>query len=372
MKILDVDQFWMRRALRLAKKECGKTHPNPAVGCVIAMGDRLLGLGYHRGPYTPHAEQAALTDAGTTSLHGATCYVTMEPCNHWGRTPPCTASLIKSGIRRVVIGCPDPNPSVLGGGISVLRDSGMEVIVGVLQLEAERLIEFWKTWVTLKRPFIILKMGISIDGKVATSINQTRWITGPESLQDVHRIRHRVDGIMVGSGTINSDNPSLTARKGDQTISCPVRIVADSQLTVSVESQIFTKSNSGHSIIGVLEGVTGQKRMQLEAAGVEIVELPPGFGGVDLKRFMSYLGEKGIESILLEGGPRLAFSMLHEQLIDKVMFYQAPILIGGKDAPSAIGGDGFPHLETVPRLHHQRIKKFGNDILIEGYLNTIP
>ncbi len=367
----ELDRKWMSRAIELARKGLGKTRPNPAVGCVIAREGSLLGEGYHRKAGENHAEIEALAQCGDRNLEGATCYVTMEPCNHQGRTAPCSDAIIRSGIKRVVVAQSDPNPGVQGGGIDQLRAAGIDVMIGILESEARLLNEAWIKWITTGRPFVVLKMGISLDGKVATCAGNSRWISGVESRKFAHGLRQELHGIMAGSGTVVSDDPALTARDGDQVVASPVRIIADSRMRSPLRSQIFEKGFPGRTILATVSDSDLDKQERLQEMGNEVIHVESSNQGLDLIHLMDILGGSGIESILLEGGPTLAFSMLKCDLVDKVMLFIAPIIIGGTDAPSAIGGAGFPELDSVPRLQNIQTRRLGDNILIEGYLPGI-
>jgi len=367
--MVDWDKYWMKRALSLAGRVKGRTHPNPSVGCVLARGATRIGEGYHHGPGKPHAEVEALRSCAAVSMDDVTCYVTLEPCNHHGRTPPCTEAIISAGIRRVVIAVADPNPEVEGGGVRRLEQAGVKVEMGCMAHAARSLYESWSKWITVQLPFVLLKMGTSLDGKVATVKGETRWITSPQSRKMVHRIRNEVAGIMVGRGTVASDNPSLTARSGRGITSTPTRIITDSTLSSPLESQIFKKNFPGKTIIATVKDADIRRIEGFESRGVEVIGLARGACGVDLKELMQLLGKRGIESILLEGGPRLAFSMLQEGLVDKVMIFHAPVIIGGQKAPSAVGGEGFPNLISLPRLSQVTTRRIGGDVLIQGYLS---
>lgn len=360
----------MRMAIRLSRKWMGRTHPNPSVGCVIADERTLYSTGVHRGQGTLHAEMDAIRSCSPECLARATCYVTLEPCNHHGRTPPCTDAIISAGIPRVVIALPDPNPHVTGGGIAALRAAGLEIETGVLSEAALNVLEPWLVWITTGKPFVVLKMAMSADGHIATVTGQSRWISNSRSRRMVHHLRERMMSIMVGAGTILSDNPELTARTRDRVTAAPVRIIVDRFAEVSENARVFTSSLPGKTLWILGESAFNRPR---KSAVCKIIVCPERDEGLDLEYLMRRLGgEESLESILLEGGPSLAFSMIEQKLVHKVMFFIAPKLIGGASAPVALGGRGFPSLETAPELSHLSTRRVAGDVLIEGYLGDRP
>ncbi|MBN1879577.1 bifunctional diaminohydroxyphosphoribosylaminopyrimidine deaminase/5-amino-6-(5-phosphoribosylamino)uracil reductase RibD [bacterium] len=371
MMILE-DTKWMRRAIRLSAGQHGKTHPNPSVGCVIVKDGTLLSEGCHRGPGTPHAELDAISRCTKDRLRGATCYVTLEPCNHFGRTPPCTDAILEAGISRVVFALTDPNPSVVGGGADRLRRMGVTVESGILAESASTILESWMKWIVTGRPFVLLKMAMSLDGRVATKLGESRWISGERSRALVHRLRAHCDGIMAGAGTVIADNPELTARKGNRVIASPLRIIIDHNASLPAHLNVFDPNSISRTLWVVPESRFKSVCSRNNAA-VKVIACPEKRSGLDLEFVLDYLGgEEGLESVLLEGGPTLAFSMIHDDLVDKLMLFIAPIVIGGTTAPSAVGGDGFGHLRQVPRLNAMKVRKIAEDVLIEGYLGRGP
>ncbi len=366
MNRTSIDVKWMRLALTLARKARGRTRPNPAVGAVIVKNGRLLSAGYHRRAGEPHAEIEALRKVGHRQIRGADCYVTLEPCNHTGRTPPCSEALIEAGVRRVVVAMRDPNPSVRGGGLERLAEAGIEVDSGLLESEARKLNESWIKRVTTGLPFIILKIASSFDGKVATATGESRWISSEQSRYHAHRIRSTVDAILIGRGTLMSDNPSLTARIGDRIIAAPLRIVADSSLQSPPTAQMFRPEHPGRSIIAVRDRAGEERRHSFDGLNVEIFDAGDDCGKTDIKVLLEELGRRGIERVLVEGGPELNHTLLRRRLVDTVMLYLAPMLIGGRDARSAIEGEGLGRLDQVPRLLHVRVRRLGPDLLVTG------
>lgn len=361
-----MDAAYMKRALELAKKGAGKTSPNPMVGAVIVKDNCIIGEGYHKEYGGPHAEINALRNAGEKAI-GADIYVNLEPCSHYGKTPPCAEVLVKSGIKKAVIAMKDPNPRVSGKGIEILIKNGIEVKVGVLEKEALKLNEFFIKYITKKEPFVISKSAVSLDGKIATTTGESKWITGEDSREYVHNIRKKVSGIMVGIGTILADNPMLTARIEGHTVKSPTAIIVDSHLRIPMNSNLFKDMTNREIIIATLVD-DGIKKMQLEDKGVKIITTPSYKNKVDLKYLIKRLGEEDIDSILLEGGSTLNFSALKMGIVDKVMYFIAPKLIGGETSKSSIGGEGFSNLSEAINLKYSTSEKIGEDLLIEAYV----
>ena len=356
------DEFFMREALMLAKNAEGRTNPNPMVGAVVVKDGRIISAGWHRQAGSPHAEVHALNMAGDLAA-GATLYVTLEPCSHFGRTPPCVNKIIDAGIKKVVTATVDPNPKVAGRGISILRDAGIEVKVGVLEEEAWKLNEVFFKWVTKKMPFVTLKFASSLDGKIATVGGQSKWISSKESRNFVHHLRDVNAGIMVGVGTILADNPSLTARiDGGKN---PVRIVADSMARTPIDARIVGDGQA-RTIIAVTENAPREKVAALKRYGAEIITAGEG-KRVDLKILMKKIAEREITSVLVEGGGTLNFSLLKAGLVDKVIAFIAPKILGGA-ALTAVEGAGFTNLSDAVQLKNFEVEKIGEDIFISGYI----
>lgn len=355
---------YMSRALSLAKRGQGRTSPNPMVGAVIVKEGKIVGEGYHRAPGEPHAEVEAIKAAGDNT-QGAELYVTLEPCNHYGRTPPCTLAIMAAGIKKVYYGIDDPNPTVIGGGADTLRKAGVDVVGPIIKDRCTAINEVYLTNVTMRRPFAILKLAMSLDGRIATKTGASKWITSEESRMKVHRIRDRVSAIMVGIQTVLQDNPSLTTRlKGVQGRD-PVRIVADSNLRTPPDAAIFNASSQAGVIIATRKDPPTRLKSRLEKKGARIVttDSPDKVNLVDL---FSQIYRMGITSVLIEGGAGLAWGALDARVVDKCSFFYAPLIIGGKSAPSGIGGAGINHLEEAPRLVNVKSLKVGPDILVEG------
>ena len=355
----------MKEALRLAKNAMGRTAPNPLVGAVVVKDGRIISAGWHRQAGTPHAEIHALNMAGELA-EGATLYVTLEPCSHFGRTPPCVNKIIDAKIKRVVAATVDPNPKVAGRGIEILRNAGISVDVGILQDDAQKLNEVFFKWVTKNLPFVTMKFAASLDGKIATASGQSQWISGEESRNFVHKLRDINAGIMVGIGTVLADNPSLTARiEGGKN---PVRIIADSLARTPLDSKII-RDGMARTIIAVTENAPAEKVHALKNCGAEIITAGDG-EQVDLKILMKKLAAQEITSVLVEGGGTLNFSMLEAGLVDKVIAFIAPKILGGKKAPAAVTGAGFMNLADAVQLKNISVEKIGNDLMLEGRLGV--
>jgi len=359
------DAWCMDLALALAARGQGTVDPNPMVGAVVVRDGRIAGLGWHVRPGEPHAEVHALRAAGDLA-QGATLYVNLEPCAHHGRTPPCTDAIIAAGIRRVVAAIEDPNPQVRGQGFAQLRAAGIEVTVGVRAQEARRLNEVFLKYAATGRPFVLLKAGVSLDGRIATRNGASRWITGPEARAAVHRLRAAYPAIMVGSGTALADDPELTARTEPPAARQPLRVVVDSRARLPVTARMLRAP--GRTLVAVTRAAPGARRRALEQAGAEVVTLPDREGHVDLEALLEELGRRGISGVLLEGGSTLNGAMLQLGLVDKVMFFIAPVLIGGREAPGAIGGAGAASLADAPRLVDVAWAAYGADLCVTGYL----
>ena len=356
------DEFFMREALLLAKNAEGRTNPNPMVGAVVVKDGRIISAGWHRQAGSPHAEIHALNMAGDLAA-GAVLYVTLEPCSHFGRTPPCVNRIIDAGIKKVVAATVDPNPKVAGRGIKILRDAGIEVEVGVLEDEALKLNETFFKWVTTGLPFVTLKFAASLDGKIATVGGQSKWISCKESRQFVHKLRDVSAGIMVGVGTVLADNPSLTARvDGGKN---PVRIVADSMARTPIDARIVGDGQA-RTIIAVTESAPRDKVSALKHYGAEVITAGDG-KRVDLKILMKKIAARDITSVLVEGGGTLNFSLLKSGLVDKVIAFIAPKILGGA-ALTAVEGAGFANLSDAITLKNFDVEKIGDDILISGYI----
>lgn len=360
-----MDEFYMKRALELAMKGIGMVNPNPMVGAVIVKDNKVIGEGFHEKYGHAHAERNAVKNA-VEDIEGATVYVTLEPCAHYGKTPPCVDLLIEKKVRKVVIGMLDPNPLVAGKSIKKLKENNIEVKVGVKEKECRKLNEVFIKYITTKKPFVIMKAGISIDGKIATSSGESKWITSERSRLHSHELRNRMSGIMVGINTVLSDDPSLTYR-GEHKGKDPLRIIIDSTLKVPFESKVI-KYNNNNTIVACVENTDLIKKEKLEKMGVKIIETKSKKGKVDLQEVVEKLGKEKIDSILLEGGGTLNFSALKEGIVDKVRFYIAPKIIGGENSKNSVSGQGFYNLDDCVNLKDMSYEQMGNEMVVEGYI----
>lgn len=357
---------WMQRALALARKGEGRTSPNPPVGAVLVKNGRVVGEGFHRKAGGPHAEVAALKKAGPAAK-GADLFLTLEPCCHHGRTPPCTEALIERGVRRVFVGARDPNPMVSGKGIRKLKAAGIAVETGILKKECEGLIEFFAKFIRTGSPYVILKSAQSLDGKIATAGGESQWITGPQARKRGHQLRARVDAILVGVETVIQDNPRLTGRPSPKQERHPLRVVIDPNLRVPLGARIFTAMPDTRAAVVTTPGEHPKKK-RLKKMGVFLVEIPAKGGTIPFKKILRALAEMDVVSVLVEGGGETHSRILKEKLVDRVMWFLAPVLIGGKNAPSSIGGEGMKKLQDALRLKNMRVERVGPDLLIEGDL----
>jgi diaminohydroxyphosphoribosylaminopyrimidine deaminase / 5-amino-6-(5-phosphoribosylamino)uracil reductase len=362
-----VDIKYMKRALDLAKKGIGYTSPNPLVGAVIVKDGKVIGEGYHEVYGSHHAEVNAFKNA-TEDVEGATMYVTLEPCSHYGKTPPCANAIVEKKIKKVVIGLKDPNPLVAGKGIEILKNNGIEVVTGVLEEEGRKLNEIFLKYITTKLPFCILKTAMTLDGKIATHTGDSKWITNERSREFVHYLRHRVSGIMVGIGTILADDPMLNTRLANCEGSDPHRIIVDSNARLPLEAKILNMKSNANTIIATTELADKERIKLLENKGAEIILTPLKNGKVDLNYLMKELGNMKIDSVLLEGGGSLNYSALEEGIIDKVYTFIAPKIIGGSEAKTPVEGKGKSYMKDAILLQDIEIHSFDNDIMIEGYL----
>jgi diaminohydroxyphosphoribosylaminopyrimidine deaminase/5-amino-6-(5-phosphoribosylamino)uracil reductase len=352
--------------LELAALAKGKTSPNPMVGAVVVRDGLVLGEGYHHEAGTPHAEILALRQAGLRA-RGATLYVSLEPCCHFGRTPPCTEAIIRAAIKRVVAATPDPNPLMAGNGLQALQQAGLEVRSGVLDAEARRLNEAFFKYIVARQPFVTLKAGMSLDGKIATRSGDSKWITGPESRNLAQHVRAENDAVLVGIGTVLADDPLLTVRLPGAEKK-PLRVVADSSLRIPLESQLVQTARDYPAAVAVVEGQCppGKKEMLMER-GVEVWELPGVDGLVDIQALLREMGRRELVSLLLEGGSLLNANFLKARAVDKFIFFVAPGIIGGNGAPGPFGGAGAATLAEALQLTALECQKIGADLMITGY-----
>lgn len=362
-----LDENYMKIALELALGGKGFVNPNPQVGAVIVKDGKVIGKGYHKFFGGPHAEVYALREAGNDAKN-ADIYVTLEPCSHYGKTPPCAEAIVKAGIKRAVIGSVDPNPIVSGRGVKILKDNGIEVITGVMEKEALKVNEIFMNYIKSKTPFVILKSAVTMDGKIATISGQSKWITGEKSRLRVHEIRNRVMAIMVGVGTVILDDPLLTTRLEEKCKS-PTAVIVDSKLRVPLKSKIFETSNKRKIIIACTKNFDRDKAEKLKAMGVSIIICPEDKNKrVDLKYLTNKLGEDGIDSILIEGGSELNFSALKSGIVNKVIYFVAPKIFGGKTAKTSVEGDGIEDIKDEIKLKDIHSESIGEDIMIQAYV----
>lgn len=362
-----MDKEYMKRAIELAKKGSGYTSPNPLVGAVIVKDHKIIGEGFHEYFGGPHAEINAFTNS-KEDVKGATMYVTLEPCSHYGKTPPCANAIAEKKISKVVVGMMDPNPLVAGRGIKILRNSGIEVISGVLEDEVKRMNEIFIKYITTRLPFGILKTAMTLDGKIATSVGDSKWITNEKSIRCVHELRHKVASIMVGIGTVLIDNPKLNTRLHNKNGKDPVRIIVDTTAQIPLDSNVLNLDSKAKTIIATTEKADKEKLKAIKAKGAEIIVTPLKGNKVDLSYLMKSLGDQGIDSILIEGGSSLSFSALEQGIVDKVIFFIAPKIIGGANSKTPVGGEGIKYIKDAILLENIHISKFNEDIMVEGYL----
>ena len=366
MQALD-DREFMKKALRLALRAEGCTSPNPVVGAVCVLGGRIVGRGYHKKAGSPHAEIEAFADARRNgiSLKGATLYVTLEPCCHTGkRTPPCTDAIIASGVSDVVVGAIDPNPRVSGKGVAKLRESGINVRTGVLGSECTEANEFFNKHVVSGIPFVILKSAATIDGKIASVTGDSKWIGSEAQRKMAHRLRKKVDGVIVGINTVQKDDPGLDARMVRGKVRQPVPVVMDSRLRISPESKIFNVHH--RCVIATTQAAESAREPRLCELGAEIVRLGEG-DRVPPAELLCKLGSMGMCGVMVEGGSRVGASFLREGLVDKVVFFYSPKIIGGNGV-SMIGDLQKQSIDEAINIRNIRIKKFGDEIMVEGYV----
>lgn len=362
-----MDVQYMKKAVELAKKGWGKTRPNPLVGAVIVKDGKILAEGFHTAYGGDHAEVDALKKIEFQG-EGATLYVNLEPCSHYGKTPPCTEAIIRSGIKKVVMAMKDPNPLVAGRGMNLLKEHGIEVISGVLEKEARQLNEIFIKYITTQKPFCIMKMAMTLDGKIATVNGDSKWITAEDSREYVHQIRNRVSAIMVGVSTVVKDNPRLNTRIKGIEANQPVRVIVDSRLRIPLDSIVVETAWKQPTIVATTEMAPEKNIRQLEAKKVEVLILPDKNGRVDLQQLMIRLGKKQIDSVLLEGGGTLNYSALESGIVDKVIAFIAPKILGGSNAITPVEGKGKSFVKEAFGIQNLTLRSFQKDILIEGYI----
>ncbi len=363
------DREFMKKALRLALRGEGCTSPNPMVGAVCVLGGRIVGRGYHKKAGLAHAEIEAFADAAKKgiSLKGATLYVTLEPCCHTEKlTPPCTDAIIASGVSDVVVGAIDPNPKVSGKGVAKLRENGITVRTGVLERECTETNEFFNKHVVSGLPFVILKCASTLDGKIASATGDSKWIGSLKQRKIAHRLRKRVDAVIIGINTVLADDPGLDVRLVGGTVRQPVPVIMDSKLSISPEAKVF--STHPRSIIATTEAAAPVKEKRLRELGAEILRFESdATGRVPAADLLRELGAMGMCGVLVEGGSRVGACFLREGLVDKVVFFYAPKIIGG-DGVSMVGDLGKQSIENAISIKNIKVRRFGDEVMIEGYV----
>ena len=355
-----MDEGWMRQAIGLASRGIGRTSPNPAVGAIVVKGGRIVGRGWHRRAGADHAEVEALREAGPRAA-GATLYVTLEPCCTWGRTPPCTAAIVRGGISRVVAAVRDPNPKHRGRGLAILRRAGLRVTEGVCPREARQLIVPFAKWITTGMPYVTLKLATSLDGKIADSAGKSKWISSPQSRAIVMTLRRRADAVLVGSGTVLADDPSLLP--GRRSGGRPVRVVADSVGSVPLSAQILNDCRANRTLIATTARCPAARAAAYVGKGAAVWRLPARNGRVSLRALFRKMAAAGIVHVLCEGGGTVAETLVRENLVDEYVLFIAPRIIGGRSAVAAVAGKGWP-LARAPRLRITEVRNTGGGDLL--------
>lgn len=358
-------EFYMRKALELAKQGMGHTSPNPMVGCVIVKDGKIVAEGYHERCGEYHAERNALLRC-KEDVTGAEAYVTLEPCCHHGKTPPCTEIIIERGIKKVYIGSMDSNPLVGGKGVKILQEAGIEVECGILKEECDKLNEVFFHYIENKTPFVAMKYAMTLDGKIAAYTGDSKWVTGEAARNHVQVLRKKYSGILVGIGTVKADNPMLNCRIEEGVN--PTRIICDSHLSIADDMQCnIIKTAKEIKTVVAYAKATEEKKKSLEEAGVILIQAGDK-ETIDLKLLLKKIGEMGIDSILVEGGGKIHGSFLEENLVNKVYAYIAPKLVGGATAKTPVGGKGFEKMEEAKKMRDIQVQQLGEDILITGYV----
>jgi diaminohydroxyphosphoribosylaminopyrimidine deaminase/5-amino-6-(5-phosphoribosylamino)uracil reductase len=360
---------YMGQALSLARLALGQASPNPAVGAVVVKEGVVVGQGYTQPPGSHHAEVLALEQAGEQA-RGSVMYVTLEPCCYYGRTPPCTGAIISAGIREVHMAMLDPNPLVSGRGKDELEKEGIKTYLGEHEEEAKEINEAYTKFITTGIPFVTAKFAVSLDGKIATRKGNSRWISGGESRKYVHCLRYTTDAIMAGANTVLADDPHLTTRcsggKGGTARKQPLRVIVDGEGRTPLTARVF--SEPGKTMLALGRAATPEEKAAFAQASAEILELPTAESLVDLGKLLETLGERGITSVLVEGGGILLGSLFDQGLVDKVIAFIAPIIIGGAEAKTAVAGKGVDKVADSFRLERVRVEKLGDDLMVSGYV----
>jgi diaminohydroxyphosphoribosylaminopyrimidine deaminase/5-amino-6-(5-phosphoribosylamino)uracil reductase len=361
----------MKEALKLARKARGRTSPNPMVGALVVKGDKIVGKGFHPAAGKPHAEIYALREAGEQARQ-ATMYLTLEPCNHHGRTPPCTEAIIAAGINKVFVGMEDPNPKVAGKGIARLREAGIDTVSGILEDKCLQLNEAYIKYITTNTPFVTLKIAASMDGRIATHTGHSHWITNEESRRYVHQLRDETDAILIGIGTLLQDNPKLTTRLPQKKGRNPYRIIVDSRLRTPQYANIFGEDAREKLILATSCENHSELKVYRDRV-YRLLQIPANdLGQLDLNILMKKLAKLEIMSLLIEGGSEISGSSIDAGIVDKICFFFAPLLIGGRGSTGMMGGRGIDFIPEAKRVKNLKIKRFGTDFCIEGYLQSPP
>jgi len=361
-----VEQEYMQMALDLAERGRGLVSPNPLVGAVLVKDGEIVGKGFHRYNERKHAEILALEEAGERAS-GASLYINLEPCSHYGRTPPCAEALVESGVARVVAAMQDPNPLVAGRGFELLRRAHIQVEVGLLEKEARRLNEKFIKFITTARPFVLLKVASSLDGRIATRARHSRWITGEQARLASQEMRYEYDAILVGIETVLKDDPELLMRLDRQKHRPLARVILDSNLRIPLQSKLVQTARRAPLLIFSGEKSSQEKKRQLEESGAAVITMPDRAGRLDIRSVLDYLGNRQITSLIVEGGAEVSAAFLEARLVDKVTFFIAPKIIGGRNAVPAIGGEGIVSLEEAIELEDVTFVRRGRDIEVTGY-----
>ena len=361
----EADRFYMGLALELARRGVGRTSPNPAVGCVVVREGRVIGRGFHPAAGQPHAEIFALQEAGEAA-RGADLFVTLEPCAHRGRTPPCTDRLIEAGLRRVVAAMEDPNPAVAGRGLARLREAGVAVAVGVEETQARRLNEAFALSIRERRAFVHLKLAATLDGRIATRSGDSRWVSCEESRRRVHGLRDACGAVVVGVGTAVADDPLLTVRVADRPERHILRGILDPDLRAPPSLRLFARPGSDHTVVACSSGAAPAAARALGETGARILRLPTAGGLLDLATLLSTVYEWGVMEVLVEGGAQTARSFLDAGLVDRFHLFLAPRLLGGTDAVPVLGGGSPERMEEAVALHEMEIERVGTDLYVTG------
>jgi diaminohydroxyphosphoribosylaminopyrimidine deaminase/5-amino-6-(5-phosphoribosylamino)uracil reductase len=361
------DRHFMNMALDLAAKGQGFTSPNPMVGAVVVKDDQVVGRGYHKIAGGSHAEVNALEAAGEFAK-GATLYVTLEPCNHTGRTPPCTRKILELGVARVVAAMKDPNPKVAGNGAEFLKQNGVQVTTGICEAQAQKLNEAFVKYVHTGRPFVMAKCAATLDGRIATRTGDSKWVTGESARRYVHQLRHETDAIMVGINTIRNDDPSLTTRLPGSQGSDPARVILDTHLSISPDARVLRQASAAPTILVAGPPVAGNKKRAFEKAGARVIEVVLENDLIDMNALMEQLGAMELTSLLIEGGSQVLASAFNRAVVDKVFFFYAPKILGGDDGVPICSGPGAELMGECIGIRDIAVRRLGDDVLIEGYV----